>query len=55
MRLTWILARMIRVMAAVTVVMVMLKIAQTKEIITKTNLTPLDLNKNKNYMIVMIC
>ena len=44
-----------RVTAVVTVVMVMLKTAQTKDIITKTNLIPLDLNKNKNYMIVMIC
>ena len=43
MRMTLILAMMKILMAVVTAVM-MLKTAQTREIMMKSNLTPLDLN-----------
>ena len=53
MQLTLILAMMKMVMALVTAVVMMLKTAQTREIITKSNLNPLDL-KTFFYMIVMM-
>ena len=47
MRPTLILAIMKRLLAVVTSVMMMLKTAQTREIMMKSNLTPLDLKKNE--------
>ena len=47
MWLTLILATMKIVISVVTAVMMMLKTAQPREIMMKSNLTPLDLKKNE--------
>ena len=53
MKLTLILAVMKRLMAVVTAVMMMMKTAQTREIMMKRKLTPIDF-RNFFLMIVMM-
>ena len=54
MQLNLILAMTKKVMSVITAVMMMLRTAQTREIMTKRNLTPIYLKKIFEMIVIMI-